>query len=70
MLKLNLSTHQKTGGKTNSNTTLVKVKFRICSIIPVHSSNSNTTLVKVKLKASAIPPIIETNSNTTLVKVK
>ena len=56
--------------KTNSNTTLVKVKYtgnRLCLKIVY---NSNTTLVKVKSKTYTCYYLPSIYSNTTLVKVK
>ena len=55
---------------TNSNTTLVKVKWRVMVLFLVVILNSNTTLVKVKLYLTMQVVMYITNSNTTLVKVK
>ena len=54
----------------DSNTTLVKVKFRPASGLYFKHNHSNTTLVKVKYLAILKQNLIVGNSNTTLVKVK
>ena len=54
----------------NSNTTLVKVKFRMLDQAQNDKSNSNTTLVKVKFEYISPLAQAQKNSNTTLVKVK
>ena len=55
---------------SNSNTTLVKVKFAHRSISHVSILYSNTTLVKVKYADAQEVNAQARNSNTTLVKVK
>ena len=55
---------------TNSNTTLVKVKYSVWYKRYVERLDSNTTLVKVKLKKAKEGVIKCGYSNTTLVKVK
>ena len=71
LLKLNLdSRFDSWYWMTNSNTTLVKVKF--VSIAPFSGSQSysNTTLVKVKSLSYLKIKLVFGYSNTTLVKVK
>ena len=55
---------------SNSNTTLVKVKYKIGIYLKNIINDSNTTLVKVKLTGISAAYINPNNSNTTLVKVK
>ena len=50
LLKLNLTNpHKMHNNQQNSNTTLVKVKYKGEILLESKESNSNTTLVKVKL---------------------
>ena len=53
-----------------SNTTLVKVKWKIRKNTEGEIKNSNTTLVKVKLMVILAGALKKFYSNTTLVKVK
>ena len=48
LLKLNLALPSMIGSKTNSNTTLVKVKLVAVACLLLLKQDSNTTLVKVK----------------------
>ena len=71
MLKLNIDDNiDNNDAYINSNTTLVKVKFKSASQIGKSDINSNTTLVKVKFKSASQIGKSDINSNTTLVKVK
>ena len=54
----------------NSNTTLVKVKYKPARRINLQEKDSNTTLVKVKCFVENQEELQLLNSNTTLVKVK
>ena len=56
--------------KSNSNTTLVKVKYKQIKIQHNKKQNSNTTLVKVKYFYRTFKGFFHLYSNTTLVKVK
>ena len=71
LLKLNKENQlRKCSIISNSNTTLVKVKFRVEKPAEGSQNNSNTTLVKVKQNNRNYNRRKTTNSNTTLVKVK
>ena len=71
LLKLNFfTTGTAFGLLPYSNTTLVKVKWKLSTLHVLNTLYSNTTLVKVKSyrKTQAVMTLF--NSNTTLVKVK
>ena len=48
LLKLNADAQEVNAQARNSNTTLVKVKSKVCNYVIQKVANSNTTLVKVK----------------------